>query len=152
MEMSGIFTCVLIGLVSGLIAALCGVGGGLIMVPAFVAFLGMSQKNAVATSMAAIILTSIAASTRNHSNNFIDWKVTLVTGASAAMIAWFAADLLKTLSNATLTKFFAITMILMGARMLWTATHEPPAKNPNTPTEVTAENTATSTPEDESAK
>ena len=48
-------TCLGIGAVSGLVAALAGVGGGVIMVPLFTAILGMPQKQAVATSLAAII-------------------------------------------------------------------------------------------------
>ena len=49
-----------IGVVSGVLAALCGVGGGIIMVPAFVALLGVNQKVATATSMAVIVPTAIA--------------------------------------------------------------------------------------------
>ncbi|MBK8091711.1 MAG: TSUP family transporter [Verrucomicrobiaceae bacterium] len=44
-----ILKCLAIGVVSGIIAALCGVGGGVVMVPAFVLLLDMPQKTAVAT-------------------------------------------------------------------------------------------------------
>ena len=111
--------CLLIGAVSGAVAALCGVGGGIIMVPAFVFLLGLAQKNAVATSLAAIILTSVVASVKNTSNNFVDWRVTVPTALAAALVAWFAADWLKHLSNTTLTRIFAVVMIAVGARMLW---------------------------------
>jgi len=111
--------CVLIGMVSGAVAALCGVGGGIIMVPAFVFLLGLAQKNAVATSLVAIILTAIAASVKNTSNNFVDWRVTVPTALAAALVAWFAADWLKHLSNPVLTRIFAVVMIVVGARMLW---------------------------------
>jgi uncharacterized membrane protein YfcA len=55
MSTATIFTCLAIGIVSGVIAALCGVGGGVVMVPAFVFFLKLPQKTAVATSLAIII-------------------------------------------------------------------------------------------------
>lgn len=114
-----VLICIAVGMVTGIVAALCGVGGGIIMVPAFTYFLGMDQKQAVATSLAAIILTSVAASAKNHGNNLIDWKVTLCTGLAAAVVAWFAADWLKHFSNVTLTRLFAIFVIVMGVQMLW---------------------------------
>jgi uncharacterized membrane protein YfcA len=119
--MQTILFCVLSGIVSGAVAALCGVGGGIILVPVFVALFKMPQKNAVATSLAAIILTSLAASIRNTGNQLVDWKIAVPVALSAAVVAWFAADWLRQLSNVVLTRIFAVIMITVGARMLWTA-------------------------------
>jgi hypothetical protein len=47
----------LIGIIGGVVAAVCGVGGGVVMVPAFVLLLKNGSKGAVATSLAAIVLT-----------------------------------------------------------------------------------------------
>jgi uncharacterized membrane protein YfcA len=35
--------------------------------------------------------------------------------------AWFGSDLMRSLSNQTLTRIFGATLILFGARMLWKA-------------------------------
>lgn len=114
-----IFLSLLIGAASGVIAALCGVGGGVVMVPAFVFLLKMDQKTAAATSLAAMILTAIAATTKNHPNGFVDWKIAIPCALAGATVAWFAADLLKALSNQALTRGFAVLLIVMGVRMLW---------------------------------
>lgn len=111
-------TAILIGALSGLVAALCGVGGGIVMVPLFVSLMGLSQKQAVATSLAAIVLTAVFASLKNHGNHFVNWKIAAAAGIAGASVAWFAADALKHLSNRTLTVIFAIVMITMGIRML----------------------------------
>ncbi|MDO4900883.1 MAG: sulfite exporter TauE/SafE family protein [Actinomyces sp.] len=50
---------VLMGLGAGFLAGLFGVGGGLVIVPALVAFAGMDQRRASATSLVAIVPTSI---------------------------------------------------------------------------------------------
>ena len=118
--MNDVMTCVLIGTVSGVVAALCGVGGGIILVPAFVYFLGMTQKNAVATSLAAIILTAVAASFKNSGNSLVNWKIAVVTGLSGAMLAWFTAGYLKQFSNLMLTRIFAGVLIAVGIKMLFT--------------------------------
>jgi uncharacterized membrane protein YfcA len=109
---------VLIGALGGVVAALCGVGGGVVMVPLFTLFLGLPQKQAVATSLAAIVLTALFASFKNSANHFVDWKIATAAGAAGALVAWFAADALKHFSNRTLTVIFASVMITMGVRML----------------------------------
>ena len=118
MPASTLFTCIAIGVVSGVVAALCGVGGGVVMVPAFVTLLGMPQKVAVATSLAVIIPTAITATVSNSKNGFVDWKVFAATFLSAAILAHFASGWLKALSNETLTKIFGAILIVFGLRML----------------------------------
>jgi uncharacterized protein len=108
----------MIGAVSGVVAALCGVGGGVVMVPAFVLLLALPLKEAVATSLLVIIPTAIMASIKNTQNGFGDWKIALATAIGASLTAWFAADLLKTLQTATLTRIFGGVLLLMGLRML----------------------------------
>jgi uncharacterized membrane protein YfcA len=131
-------TCLLTGVAAGALSALCGVGGGIIMVPAFVGLLAMGQKNAVATSLAAIIVTALASSVRNTGNQLVDWRVTLLTGLSAAAVAWFASGWLKSMSNVTLTRLFGVFVLVMGVHMLWSTRHgEPsaPQTNPIQPAE-----------------
>ncbi len=113
-------TAISIGLVAGLLGALCGVGGGVVMVPAFVATLGLEQKQAIATSMAVIVITAIAATANNaRSHGLIDWKIVAAVGAASALTAWLGSDLMRSLSSQTLTRIFGCVLVLFGARMLW---------------------------------
>lgn len=118
MSTATLFTCLAIGVVSGVIAALCGVGGGVVMVPAFVFFLKLPQKTAVATSLAIIIPTALMATTQNARSGYVDWKVALVTAISASIFAYFGAGWLKTMSNETLTRIFGTVLVVFGLRML----------------------------------
>ena len=52
----------LTGAAAGFLAGLFGVGGGLVIVPALMAALGMDQRRAAATSLAAIVLTAAVGS------------------------------------------------------------------------------------------
>jgi uncharacterized membrane protein YfcA len=54
-------TLALIGLAGGLMSGLLGIGGGTVMVPLMVGFAAFTQRDAHATSLAAIIPISIAA-------------------------------------------------------------------------------------------
>ncbi|MFO1484177.1 MAG: sulfite exporter TauE/SafE family protein [Verrucomicrobiaceae bacterium] len=118
MSTTTILTCLGIGVLSGVIAALCGVGGGVVMVPAFVFFLKLEQKTAVATSLAIIIPTALMATTQNARSGFVDWKVAAITAISASIFAYFGAGWLKTMSNETLTRIFGVILVVFGVRML----------------------------------
>ena len=52
----------LTGAGAGFLSGLFGVGGGLVIVPALMTVLGMSQRRAAATSLAAIVLTAAVGS------------------------------------------------------------------------------------------
>jgi uncharacterized membrane protein YfcA len=107
----------LIGIIGGVVAAVCGVGGGVVMVPAFVLLLKMDQKGAVATSLAAIVLTALCTSFKNHANGLILWKVAIPSGIAGGIVGWLAADWLKRLQDVTLTRMFATLLIALGIQM-----------------------------------
>ena len=117
--MNASLIALVIGSLAGVVAALCGVGGGVFMVPAFTLLLKISQKTAVASSLAAIVLTALFTSMRNHSNGLILWKIAIPAGIGGAIVGWSSGDLLKKLQDVTLTRIFAVLMIGLGIQMLW---------------------------------
>jgi uncharacterized membrane protein YfcA len=119
--MKTILIPLLIGGAGGLVAALAGVGGGIIMVPAFVYFLGLDQKQAIATSLAVIVPTAIVATARYQFTPpaLINWKIVGFAAIGAVLVAFKATEWMKALSNPALTRFFAILMIAIGVRMLF---------------------------------
>lgn len=111
-----------IGMFAGIMAGLCGVGGGIVMVPAFVYLLGMEQKAAIATSMAVIVPTSIMAIARFQQAGLVQWHLFWPTAIGAVAAAWLATGWVRKLSNDQLTKIFAVLMILVGISMLFKKT------------------------------
>ncbi len=109
---------VVIGAISGAVAALCGVGGGVVLVPAFVYFCGMEQRTAVATSLAVIVPTALMATLRNQSNSLVHWPAFFSAATASAAVAFFMADMLRSLSNQILTRIFALLLIAIGIHML----------------------------------
>lgn len=108
-----------IGLFAGVMAGLCGVGGGIVMVPAFAYLLGMEQKAAIATSMAVIVPTSLMAIARFQQAGLVQWNIFWPTALGAILAAWLATGWVKKLGNDQLTKVFAVLMILVGISMLF---------------------------------
>ena len=110
---------VLVGVFAGLVGALCGVGGGIIMVPAFVLVFGMEQKMAVATSLAVVVVSGFSGTVNNAlRSELIDWRVVGVTAVGAAVASWWGADWMRSLGSVQLQRGFAVLLILVGVRML----------------------------------
>jgi len=109
------------GVIAGLLGALCGVGGGIVMVPAFVTVLGFEQKKAVATSLAVIVIIALVATLNTSLRkepSLIDWRVVALAALAAALAAWFGTDLMHKLSNQYLTRIFGVVLLVFGIKML----------------------------------
>jgi uncharacterized protein len=73
----------LVGLGAGLIAGLFGVGGGIMFVPALVLFAGLSQLEAEATSLLAIVPVATMGAWRQHRYGNLRLRAGLLVGAIA---------------------------------------------------------------------
>ena len=110
---------IVVGVCAGLLGALCGVGGGVVMVPAFVSLLGLSQKHAVATSLAVILPMAIVSTTKYAQAQLIDWRIAGAAAVGAMVAAYFGTDLMKSMSNAQLTRIFGLLLVVFGIKMLF---------------------------------
>lgn len=103
------------GLAVGFLTGFLGVGGGFLVVPVLVLVLGMSIRLAAGTSLLVIALNAVAAVvSRGPSVADLDWVV-LAPFAVAAIAASLAGKrVADRLSGTTLTRAFAVLLILVG--------------------------------------
>jgi uncharacterized protein len=106
-----------IGLLSGMISGLLGVGGGVVMVPAFIYLLNKDAKVAIATSLAVIIPAAIVGVWKHSQQNLIDWPLVLGVFLFAAAGAYLGATLNHHLSSNAVQKIFGVMMIVVGIKM-----------------------------------
>lgn len=66
---------VIIGLSAGFISGFFGAGGGLILLPAFTYFFSLSEKEARATSVYAILPMVIVSGIYYYNNNFVNFEI-----------------------------------------------------------------------------
>lgn len=115
----------ILGVVTGYVAGLLGIGGGGIMVPFLVAILehrgidtGLAVKMAIATSMAIIIFTAISSVTAHQRKKAVLWGLFarfapgIVLGGFIASMGVFAI-----LKGSVLALLFAAFLIFAGTRM-----------------------------------
>ena len=109
-----------VGLVAGFVSGLLGVGGGIVMVPAFTTLLGMPLKRALGTSLVVISALVVPGTIVHWALGHIDWAIFLALAAGVvpgaligARIALGARD--RTLRLAVGAFLFAVA-VLYGAR------------------------------------
>jgi uncharacterized membrane protein YfcA len=107
-----------LGLAAGVLSALMGVGGGVIMVPAFVLLFGLDQHTAEGTSLLVIIPTALMGAWRHARHDYTDWRLGLLIGAGGAVGGLLGAQAALALDPVVLQRLFAAFLVLTGLRML----------------------------------
>lgn len=110
---------VIVGLMTGVLSGMFGVGGGFVIVPALVLFSGMAIHRAVGTSLLVIVLVSISGVTSHViSGNALSLETTVqfLLGGFAGM--WLGGIVAKRLKGPTLQKTFSIAVVLIALFVL----------------------------------
>jgi uncharacterized protein len=109
---------ILIGVAAGLLAGLLGVGGGVLFVPALVILVGLSQHQAEATSLLAIIPVAIVGTYRQDRYGNVRRADALLMGGLSVAGAAAGVALANALSGPLLRDLFAVFMVIVAARLV----------------------------------
>jgi uncharacterized membrane protein YfcA len=107
-----------IGLAAGLFSTLFGVGGGIIMVPLLLGLLAYDARVAAATSLAAIIFTSIAGAIAHGAFGNTHWDRALLLGIPAVGGLLLGLQISRRLTTRALTLAFAVFLVAVAVRLV----------------------------------
>lgn len=112
-----VLTCLAIGLVSGLMSGMFGVGGGTVIVPLLVMFLHFDQRLAAGTSLAAIVPTAAVGVISYAVSGSVAWIPALILAAAAVVGAQVGTWLLQRLPQNALrwgfVAFLAVVIVML---------------------------------------
>ena len=105
------------GVAGGFIAALAGVGGGIIFVPALALVLGLTQVVAEATSLLAIVPVAILGTWQQRRTGDVHLRDALIIGLGSIVTAVLAALVADALPQNVLRILFAVFMVFIAIRI-----------------------------------
>jgi len=109
-----------IGIVTGVMAGMLGIGGAIIMIPALVFFMGFSQQMAQGTSLAVMLPPiGILAAYNYYKAGQVDIRFALILAGAFLIGSYFGSKYALTLPQATLKKIFGVLLLLVAAKMLF---------------------------------
>jgi uncharacterized protein len=109
---------VAVGFVTGTLAGMLGIGGGVIMVPAMVVGMGMVPVLAKGTSVAVIVPTAIMGTIRNRKHANVDIPVAAVVGAFGAGAAVVGGTISDRISDQLSNTMFAVLLVFVAITQL----------------------------------
>lgn len=109
----------LIGLTAGVLSGLLGIGGGIVMIPALVFFLGYSQHMAQGTTLAVMIFPiGIFAALEYYKNGYVNPAAVLVIAAAFVIGGYIGAKCAVKIDALMLKKVFGVFLIAVGIKTL----------------------------------
>jgi uncharacterized membrane protein YfcA len=119
----------LLGLVTGVVSGLLGVGGGILFVPTLTIGLGLTQLHAEATSLLAIIPTAVAGAVQQYRYGNVRWRAAAIIGVSAIAGVVAGAQLAESLPEHILKRLFAVLLLAVAGQIVWRAVKRRPSSN-----------------------
>ncbi len=128
-------SCLALGTIVGFLAGLFGIGGGLIIVPSLVYLLpmaGVTPENlmsaALGTSFSTIVITAFSSAQRHHKLGNVDIQVSKYFIPALMTSVFLAGLVISNLDAKLMSKIFAIMVLYLAARMLFSLKKTPQIK------------------------
>lgn len=120
MSVSTLLVLLLIGVVTGVMAGMLGIGGAIIMIPAMVFLLGFSQQMAQGTSLAVMLPPiGIFAAYNYWKAGHVNITFALILAGAFIVGSYFGSKIALNLPQTLLKKIFGILLLLVAAKMLF---------------------------------
>lgn len=119
MTIQTIVILVLIGLFAGILSGFVGVGGGIIIVPAMVFFLGLTQHQAQGTSLFVLSMPVVIFAVINYwKTDNVNWKFGLIVASTFVIGAYLGSKLSLKLSPGMVKLVFGILLAYVSIRLI----------------------------------
>jgi uncharacterized membrane protein YfcA len=120
MSVTLILLIVALGLLTGFMAGMLGIGGGIIVIPALAIILGFTQQEAQGTSLAMMLPpVGIFAVINYYKAGHVDLKVAAILALFFIVGSIFGSKLAVKIPQDTLKKVFGIFLLLVAIKMLF---------------------------------
>jgi uncharacterized membrane protein YfcA len=120
MDLTTVITLAIIGLFAGFASGMIGIGGGIVIVPALVYFLALSQHEAQGISIGMLLMPVgfLAAYNYYKSGNF-HFNYSLTIGITFVLGAFLGSKLSLNIDELLMKRIFGVVMLLLALKMIF---------------------------------
>lgn len=109
-----------VGLFAGFLSGMVGVGGGIVIVPVLVYFLGLTQHQAQGTVLFMLLLPiGILGVFNYYKSGNVDIKYAFIIASTFVVGCYFGSKLAISLEQEVVKKIFGCTMLLISLKMIF---------------------------------
>lgn len=121
MNLTLIISLLVIGLLAGILSGFMGVGGGVVMIPLMIFFLGYDQHEAQGLSLAvlAVPVTFVAAYTYHVNGHAINWRYALIIAACFVIGGYVGSKFAVKIDQGLLKKIFAVILVVAAIKLFF---------------------------------
>ncbi|TRZ53256.1 sulfite exporter TauE/SafE family protein [bacterium] len=111
---------VLVGLITGAFGGMLGIGGGLILIPALVYFVGLNQHQAIGTSLAVMLPPiGLFAAYNYYKAGQVNLKYALILAIAFMVGSYFTSKIAIKMPENIIKKVFSIFLVLIAIKMFF---------------------------------
>jgi uncharacterized membrane protein YfcA len=120
MSLSTILILLVIGTITGVMAGMLGIGGGIVVIPALVMIMGLSQQTAQGTSLAMMLPpVGILAVYNYYKAGHVDIRIAILLAIAFIAGSYFGSKLAITIPQDLMKKIFGVVLFLFALKMFF---------------------------------
>ena len=120
MSIFTVITLMIIGLLAGMLSGFVGVGGGILMIPLLIVFLGFTQHQAQGTALFAMLPPiGILATINYYKEGFVKWEYAAVIALAFVVGGYFGSKLSISLPAQTVRRVFGVIMLIGAIKLIF---------------------------------
>ena len=110
---------IIIGLLAGILSGLVGVGGGILMIPLLIIFLGLTQHQAQGTALFAMLPPiGILAAINYYKEGFVKWEYAIIIAFTFVIGGYLGSKLSLSLPPQMVRRIFGVIMLIGAIKLI----------------------------------
>lgn len=120
MSINTLLVLLIIGLITGALGGMLGIGGGLILIPSLVYFVGLNQHEAIGTSLAVMLPPiGLFAAYNYYKAGQVNLKYALILAAAFMIGSYFTSKIALEIPENVMRKIFSVFLIIVAINMFF---------------------------------
>ena len=119
MSVSTFIILIIVGLLAGVLSGLVGVGGGILMIPLLIIFLGLTQHEAQGTALFAMLPPiGVLAAINYYKEGFVKWEYAIVIAFTFVIGGYLGSKLSLSLPPQMVRRIFGVILLLGAIKLI----------------------------------